>query len=71
MKKILIKGVCCKGCKKELEGIFSNIYGVKNVSVSMDDCSISYEGYVSKRVIEQALKGTDYEVEKYLSDSNK
>jgi copper chaperone CopZ len=69
MKKILIKGICCKGCKKQLENIFSNIYGVKNVSFSMDDCSVSYEGYVSKRVIEQALKDTDFEIDKYVSDS--
>lgn len=71
MKKLIIKGICCRGCKKQLETIFNNIYGIKNVRVSDEDCSISYDGYVSKRVIEQALKGTDYEVEKYLSEPKK
>ncbi|QWC00052.1 heavy-metal-associated domain-containing protein [Mycoplasmatota bacterium] len=65
MKKVYIKGICCKGCKKQLENIFNNIYGIKNAVVSQDDCSITYDGYVSERVIEQALKGTDYEIEKF------
>lgn len=65
MKKIILKGVCCKGCKKEIENIFSQIYGIKDVVVSPDDCSIAYNGYVSKRVIEQALKGTDYVIERF------
>ncbi|MFW5888898.1 MAG: cation transporter [Bacillota bacterium] len=69
MKKVLLKGICCKGCKKQLESIFNNIYGVKNVTVSQEDCSVEFDGYVSKRVIEQALKETDFEIEKFLSES--
>jgi len=68
MKKILIKGICCRGCEKQLEGIFEQIYGIKNVQVSQQDCSVSYDGYVSKRIIEQALRGTDFKIEKFVSD---
>ncbi len=71
MKKLIIAGICCRGCKKQLETIFNNVYGIKNVVVSQEDCSVTYDGYVSKRVIEQALKGTDYKIEKYLSEPNK
>jgi len=70
MRKIIIKGMSCKGCEKELAHIFKQIYGIKNVVVSGEECSITYEGYVSKRVIEQALEGTDYEIEKYLTESD-
>gem|GEM_PF-560833 len=71
MKKVYIKGICCKGCEKELTKIFSNIYGVKNVSVSQEDCTVSYEGYISERVIQQALKSTDYEIDKFDIESDK
>jgi copper chaperone CopZ len=68
MKKVLIKGICCKGCAKELEGIFSNIYGVSNVNVSVDDCNVTFDGYVSDRIILEALEETDYEVEDIVSE---
>jgi len=60
MKKAIIEGMCCNGCAEEAKHIFTNIYGISNVSVSLDDESITYEGFVSKRVIEDALKGTSY-----------
>jgi copper chaperone CopZ len=69
MKKIILKGICCRGCKKQLETIFSQIYGIKNVLVSQEDCSVTYDGYVSKRIIEQALKGTDFVIEKFVTES--
>lgn len=68
MKKVYIKGICCKGCAKELEGIFNNIYGISNVIVSVEDCAVTYEGYVSKRIILEALEGTKYQVEKIVSE---
>ncbi|MGE4378716.1 MAG: cation transporter [Candidatus Izemoplasmatales bacterium] len=68
MKKVYIKGICCKGCAKELEGIFNNIYGISNVIVSVEDCAVTYEGYVSKRIILEALEETKYQVEKIVSE---
>ena len=67
MKKAVVDGICCEGCAEEIKHIFDNIYGVTNVSISLEDSSIIYEGYVSKRIIEEALQGTQYklkEVEK-------
>jgi len=64
-----MKGICCKGCVKDLEKIFSQIYGIRNVNVSYKDCSVTYEGFVSKRVILQALENTGYEIEAFVSDS--
>jgi len=68
MKTIYIKGICCKGCSKELEGIFNKIYGISNVNVSTEDCTVTYDGYISKKVILEALEGTKYEIEKIVLD---
>ncbi len=62
MKKAIVEGMCCKGCAEEVKHIFTNIYGISNVSVSLDDETVTYEGFVSKRVIEDALKGTSYKL---------
>lgn len=68
MNKVTIKGIYCQGCARQLEGIFNSIYGVKNVVVSQEDCSVVFEGYVSKRIIEQALRGTDYKMIDFVSN---
>ncbi len=67
MKKAKIKGMCCDGCAEEVKHIFKNLYGVSNVIVSREEETVEYEGFISKRVIEEALKGTSYsliEIEK-------
>ncbi len=67
MKRAKIEGMCCTGCAQEVKNIFENIYGISNVSVAVDKSSVVYEGYVSKRIIEEALEGTNYnltEIEK-------
>ncbi len=62
MKKAVIENMCCEGCAEEVRHIFEDIYGIVNVKVSVDDSSVTYEGYVSKRVIEGALRGTNYKL---------
>jgi len=62
MKKIDVDGICCEGCAEEIKHIFENIYGVTKVSVSIEDSSITFGGYVSQRIIEEALLGTQYKV---------
>lgn len=62
MKRAIIEGMCCKGCAEEVKHIFESIYGVSNVSVSLDQQSVLYNGFVSKRVIEEALQGTNYKL---------
>jgi copper chaperone CopZ len=62
MKKAIIDGMCCKGCANEVKHIFENIYGVKNVEISEDRSYVTFEGYVSKRVIQEALNNTNYKL---------
>jgi copper chaperone CopZ len=68
MKTVYIKGLCCKGCANELKGIFEKVYGISNINVSVENCSVSFDGYISKKVILEALEGTKYEVEKIVSN---
>ncbi len=62
MKRAKIDGMCCEGCAQEVKHIFENIYGISNVSVSVDNSSVLYDGYVSKRIIEESLEGTNYKM---------
>ena len=62
MKKAIVEGMCCNGCAEEVKHIFENIYGISNVSVEKDEDTVTYEGYVSKRVIEEALQNTSYKL---------
>lgn len=62
MKRAKIDGMCCEGCAQEVKHIFENIYGISNVSVSVDNSSVLYDGYVSKRIIEESLEGTNYKI---------
>ena len=64
MKKAIIENICCEGCAEQVKHIFENIYGISNVEVSIDESSVTYKGYVSKRIIEGALKGTNYKLVK-------
>ncbi len=60
MKKAIVEGMCCNGCAEEVKHIFQNIYGITSVSVNREEEAVTYEGFVSKRVIEEALNGTSY-----------
>ncbi|MBN2541117.1 MAG: heavy-metal-associated domain-containing protein [Bacilli bacterium] len=60
MKKAIVEGMCCNGCAEEVKHIFQNIYGISNVSVDREEDAVTYEGFVSKRVIEEALHDTSY-----------
>lgn len=64
MKKATLDNMCCEGCANEVKHIFENIYGISHVEVSVEDSSVTYEGYVSKRIIEEALRGTNYKLVK-------
>ncbi len=62
MKKAIIEGMCCKGCANEVKSIFENIYGVSDVLISDDNSFVTFEGYVSKRIVQEALSKTNYKV---------
>jgi len=62
MKKAIIDGMCCEGCANEVKHIFENIYGIKNVEISEDRTYVIYEGFVSKRIVQEALINTNYKL---------
>jgi len=62
MKKAFIEGMCCKGCANQVKHIFKNLYGITNVEISADLKYVTFEGYVSKRIIAEALNKTTYKL---------
>ncbi len=62
MKRAYIDEIHCKGCANELIKIFESIYGLSNVSVSVENDYVSYDGYVSERVIREALENTKFKL---------
>lgn len=62
MKKAIIEGMCCKGCANEVKHIFESIYGISNVQVSQDKNYVTFDGYVSDRIISEALENTHYKL---------
>jgi len=60
MKKAIIEGICCEGCARDIVHILNGIYGISNVKVSVEDCSATYEGFVSQEVIRTALASEGY-----------
>lgn len=66
MKKAIIKNICCEGCARDVKYILENIYGITNVYVSVDEGYATFEGYVSEKVITQALKEEGYQLEKIV-----
>lgn len=60
MKKAFIEGICCDGCARDVTHILSNIYGVTNVTVDCQEGSATFDGFVSKEVISEALAQEGY-----------
>jgi copper chaperone CopZ len=60
MKKAFIEGICCDGCARDVAHILSNIYGVSDVSVDCEQGFATFEGFVSKEVVAEALAQEGY-----------
>jgi len=60
MKKAYIEGICCEGCARDVKHILEGIYGITDVKVSCEDGSATFDGYVSSKVIEDALNSEGY-----------
>lgn len=60
MKKAFIDGICCDGCARDVMHILSNIYGVTNVTVDCEQGFATFDGFVSKEVISEALAQEGY-----------
>jgi copper chaperone len=66
MKKAIIKNICCEGCARDVKYVLENIYGITNVFVSFDGGYATFEGYVSEKVVKQALSEEGYQLEKIV-----
>ena len=66
MKKAFISNICCEGCARDVKFILENIYGITNVTVSLDGGYATFEGYVSEKVISQALEEEGYHLDKIV-----
>ena len=62
MKKAIIKGMCCQGCAREVKHILENLYGITNVEVFCDEGYAVFDGYVSKKVIQNSLADAGYQL---------
>ena len=62
MKKAIIEGMCCEGCAKDVKFDLSNIYGISDVKVFLNEGYATFEGFVSKEVIANALTLEGYKL---------
>lgn len=62
MKKAYIEGICCDGCARDIQHILSNIYGVSNVSVNVEENYVLFDGFVSKELIQDTLAEEGYKL---------
>jgi len=66
MKKAIISNICCEGCARDIKYVLERIYGITDVTVSKEGGFATYEGYVSEKVISQALKEEGYHLDKIV-----
>lgn len=66
MKKAFISNIHCEGCAKDIKNVLEHIYGISNVSVSFDEGYALFDGFVSDKVITQALIEEGYHLEKIV-----
>lgn len=62
MKKARIEGICCEGCARDVKHLMESIYGISNVTVNVEEGSVSFDGFVSQKVIEATLEKEGYHV---------
>ncbi len=68
MKKALIESICCEGCARDVKHILEGIYGISKVVVSCEGGYALFEGYVSAKVIEEALKEEGYHLVEIVNE---
>ena len=66
MKKAFISNIHCEGCARDIKNVLEHIYGISNVTVSFDEGYAIFEGFVSDKVITQALAEEGYHLEKIV-----
>lgn len=68
MKRAYIDEIHCKGCASELKHLFESIYGLSNITVCVEEDYVSYDGFVSERVIQEALANTKFKLIKVVKE---
>ncbi|WP_423190447.1 heavy-metal-associated domain-containing protein [Alkalibacterium sp. f15] len=60
-----VEGMSCKGCANSVKAAFSNIEGVSQVDINLDEKEATFESSqaVTKQQLENALADTSYTVE--------
>lgn len=62
MKKAVINNICCAGCARDVKHVLESIYGISNVQVSVEGGYATFEGFVSTKIISDALALEGYEL---------
>lgn len=60
-----VEGMSCNGCAKSVKAAFSNIEGVSNVDINLDEKQAVLESSqeLNKEQLEEALADTSYTVQ--------
>lgn len=57
-----IEGMCCSHCDTKIIRAISNVSGVKDVDVNMDNCMANIQGEFDASLVEQAVTNLGYQV---------
>jgi copper chaperone CopZ len=68
MKKAIIEGMCCSGCAKDVKAVLSKIYGITVAEVSLEGGYALFDGFVAKKVIEEALEAEGYHLKEIVKE---
>jgi len=66
MKKAVIENICCEGCARDVKHVMEGIYGISNVTVSLEGGFATFDGFVSEKVIAEALEEEGYHLVQIL-----
>ena len=63
-KEYNLEGIKCAGCANTVKERFSNVPGVTNVEVSLENKVATVEGDASVDALQASLEGTKYSIKK-------
>ena len=63
-KEYNLEGITCAGCASTVKERFSNVPGVTNVEVSLENKVATVEGDASVDALQASLEGTKYSIKK-------
>ena len=65
-KEYNLEGIKCAGCANTVKERFSNVPGVTNVEVSLENKVATVEGDASVDALQASLEGTKYSIKKII-----